>query len=81
MGSPEPASRRRPPTEHPPVDPTDAVRSAYSFHRAKRRVRVERRRQTRQAGLRFAVTLAILVFIAVVLSLTVWNEIQRLFGL
>jgi len=81
MARPEPAARGGPSTEQPPVDPTDAVRSAYSFHRAKRRVRVERRRQTRQAGLRFAVTLAVLVFIAVVLSLTVWNEIQRLFGL
>ena len=81
MARPEPAARRASSTEPPPIDPTDAVRSAYSFHRAKRRVRVERRRQTRQAGLRFAVTLAVLVFIAVVLSLTVWNEIQRLFGL
>lgn len=81
MARPGPVARRGPSTEPPPVDPTDAVRSAYSFHRAKRRVRVERRRQTRQAGLRFAVTLAVLVFIAVVLSLTVWNEIQRLFGL
>ena len=81
MARPEPVARGGPSTEQPPVDPTDAVRSAYSFHRAKRRVRVERRRQTRQAGLRFAVTLAVLVFIAVVLSLTVWNEIQRLFGL
>lgn len=81
MARPEPVARRAQSTEPPPVDPTDAVRSAYSFHRAKRRVRVERRRQTRQAGLRFAVTLAVLVFIAVVLSLTVWNEIQRLFGL
>jgi hypothetical protein len=81
MARPEPASRTAPSTEPPPVDPTDAVRSAYSFHRAKRRVRHERRRQTRQAGMRFAITLAVLVFIAVVLSLTVWNEIQRLFGL
>jgi hypothetical protein len=81
MARPEPASRTAPSPEPPPVDPTDAVRSAYSFHRAKRRVRHERQRQTRQAGLRFAITLAVLVFIAVVLSLTVWNEIQRLFGL
>ena len=81
MARPEPAPRRKQPTEPPPVDPSAAIRSAYSFHRAKRRVRHERQRQTRQAGLRFAVTLALLVFIAVVLSLTVWNEVQRLFGL
>ena len=81
MARPEPRERRDQSTEPAPVDPADAIRSAYSFHRAKRRVRVERQRRTRQAGLRFAVTLALLVFIAVVLSLTVWNEVQRLFGL
>jgi hypothetical protein len=81
MARPEPGVRQAPSSEPPPVDPTDAVRSAYSFHRAKRKVRVDRRRRTKQAGLRFAVTLALLVFIAVVLSLTVWNEVQRLFGL
>jgi hypothetical protein len=65
----------------PPVDTSDAIRAAYRFHRTKRRVRVERRRATRAAGLRFAVTLAVLVFVFVVLSLTVWAEVQRLFGL
>ena len=81
MARPEPAVRRGPSTDPPPVDPSDAIRSAYSFHRAKRRVRHERQRRTRQAGLRFAVTLALLVFVAVILALTVWNEVQRLFGL
>jgi hypothetical protein len=65
----------------PPVDTSDAIRAAYRFHRTKRRVRVERRRATRAAGFRFAVTLALLVFVFVVLSLTVWAEVQRLFGL
>ena len=81
MASPDPRARTSRPSEPAPVDPADAIRSAYSFHRAKRRVRFERQQRTRQAGLRFAVTLALLVFIAVVLSLTVWNEVQRLFGL
>ena len=67
--------------EAPPVDTTDAIRWAYRFHRTKRRLRVERRRATQLAGLRFAVTLALLVFVFVVLSLTVWAEVQRLFGL
>ena len=44
-------------------------------------LRVERRRATQLAGLRFAVTLGLLVFVFVVLSLTVWAEVQRLFGL
>jgi hypothetical protein len=67
--------------EPPPVDTTEAIRWAYRFHRTKRRLRVERRRAARLAGLRFAFTLALLVFVFVVLSLTVWAEVQRLFGL
>jgi hypothetical protein len=67
--------------ETPPVDTSDAIRWAYRFHRTKRRLRVERRREARLAGLRFAVTLAVLVFAFVVLSLTVWAEVRRSFGL
>ena len=65
----------------PPVDTSEAIRWAYRFHRTKRRLRVERRRAAQFAGLRFAFTLALLVFVFVVLSLTVWAEVQRLFGL
>ena len=65
----------------PPVDTSDAIRAAYRFHRTKRRIRFERRRASQAAGLRFAVTLELLVFVFVVLSLTVWAEVQRLFGL
>ena len=65
----------------PPVDTSDAIRAAYRLQRTKRRLRLERRRANQLAGLRFAVTLALLVFVFVVLSLTVWAEVQRLFGL
>jgi len=81
MARPEPGIRPEPSTPPPPADPSEAIRSAYRFHRAKRRARVERRRRTRQAGLRFYVTLVALVFVTVVLGLTIWHEIQRLFGL
>src|SRR6476469_151891 len=67
--------------ETPPVDVSDAVRWAYRFHRTKRRLRIERRRAAQLAGLRLAVTLALLVFFFVVLSLAAWAEVQRLFGL
>ena len=66
--------------DDPPTDPT-AVEEAYRFHRARRRVRVERHRRTRYAQLRFYATLTALVFVVVLVSLTVWNELQRLFGL
>jgi hypothetical protein len=67
--------------EPPPVDTSEAIQWAYRFHRTKRRLQVERRRATQLASLRFAATLALLVFVFVVLSLTVWAEIRRLFGL
>ena len=83
MARPERAVERpeATPAETPPVDPSDAIRSAYRFHRTKRRLHDERKRAARYAGVRFAVTLALLVFVCVVLTLTVWAEIQRLFGL
>jgi hypothetical protein len=81
MARPEPSVRRERSTEAPPVDPSHAIRDAYRFHRAKRRARVEQRHRTRVAGLRFYATLVALVFVIVVFGLTIWNEIQRLFGL
>ncbi len=64
----------------PPIDPT-AIDRAYRFHRAKRRARVERTRARRRASWRFLVVLAALVALAVFLGLTVWHQIQNLFGL
>src|SRR3989442_14856931 len=81
MARPEPGVRPEPSVEPPPIDPSEAIHHAYRFHRAKRRARVEHRRRTREAGLRFYVILVVLVFLTVVLGLTIWNEIQRLFGL
>lgn len=40
-----------------------------------------RTREKKRAGLRFLLVLAALVALSVYLSLTVWGEIQRLFGL
>ena len=64
-----------------PVDTSDAIRHAYRFHRTKRRLQVERRRASQLAALRFAAVLAALVFVFVVVSLTAWAQVQRLFGL
>jgi hypothetical protein len=65
----------------PPVDTSDAIRDAYRFHRTKRRIKIERKHAARYADVRFAFTLALLVFVSVVLGLTVWAEVRRLFGL
>jgi hypothetical protein len=70
----------RAPTEDPPVDPA-AVRRAFALHRAKRRARIEHERELRRARLRFFVLLGGLVFLALFLSLSIWEKIQAVFGL
>jgi hypothetical protein len=79
----EPAHRRSPVSgriEAPPVDPT-AVDRAYHFYRARRHAKIEHRRATRMAHARFWVFLGILVLAVLVLGVTVWGEITKLFGL
>ncbi len=66
--------------EEPLVDP-DAIRHAYRVHRARRAARVEHRRRSRRAGARFWVVLVLLVAACVILALTTWREVGRLFGL
>ena len=76
----EPATR--PPTgdDAPPFDPL-AVDRAYLQERARRRARIERSRERRRASLRFWLVLLALLAVSVLLSLTIWREIERLFGL
>jgi hypothetical protein len=66
--------------DEPPIDP-EAIEDAYRYHRARRRARVAHKRSTRHAGLRFWVVLLLLVAVAVVLAVTVWGQVQNLFGL
>ena len=77
MAQPARAPRVR---EAPPVDPT-AVRRAYRLERAKRHARERRAHERRLAHLRFWLVLVLLTSALALLSLTVWNEIERLFGL
>jgi len=63
-----------------PIDPI-AVRRAYRRQRLLRRARRERIRQRRLAGLRFVLFLGLLLALSLFLTLTVWREVQRLFGL
>ena len=64
----------------PPVDPV-AIHRNYRMERARRRVRDERRRESRRANRRFRVVMVGLLVACVVLAVSVWQEIQRLFGL
>lgn len=84
-GMAEPATRSAPDEgaagdEAPPFDPV-AVDRAYLQERARRRARVEHSRARRRAGLRFWVVLVAIVAVSVLLSLTIWREVERLFGL
>ncbi len=64
----------------PPYDPI-AIDRAYLQERARRRARVERSRARRRASVRFWVVLVVLLAASIVLIVTIWREIERLFGL
>ena len=76
----QPARRIPQAADAPPIDP-DAVARAYRLERAKRRARLQRTRERRLAGLRFAFVLLVLVALTIFLSLTIWKQVERLFGL
>jgi predicted nucleic acid-binding Zn ribbon protein len=64
----------------PPFDPVAGDR-AYLQERARRRARLERNRARRRAALRFWAVLLGLLALGVLLTLTTWREVERLFGL
>lgn len=76
----EPATRPPAGDDAPPFDPI-AVDRAYLHERARRRARIERSRERRRASLRFWLVLLGLLAASVLLSLTIWREIEQLFGL
>ncbi|HZB34647.1 MAG TPA: hypothetical protein VE440_01115 [Gaiellaceae bacterium] len=76
----EPARRRDAVEDPPPIDPS-AIDRAYRFHRARRRAREERVRERGLARLRFWAVLLTLLVLTAYLSLVVWHQIERLFGL
>ena len=68
------------PPEESPVDP-EAIDRAYHYHRARRNARVRRKREKSHASLRFFLTFAILTGFALFLLLTIWHEVQKVFGI
>ena len=76
----EPATDSRAGDDAPPFDPV-AVDRAYLQERARRRARIERSRAKRRAALRFWLVLLGLIAVSVLLTLTIWREVERLFGL
>jgi predicted outer membrane lipoprotein len=75
----QPARRVADPDE-PPVDP-EAIDRAYRYHRARRNAKLRRKREKARAILRFALVLAVLLALAIAIMLTLWHEVQQVFGL
>jgi hypothetical protein len=73
-------ARRVAPQDDPPVDP-GAIDRAYRYHRARRNAKLRRKRESARARLRFVLTVSILVALAIFLMLTIWHEVQNVFGL
>lgn len=69
------------PAEPPPLDDPVALHRAFRHHRGKRLARIEQRREVRQAGRRFWILLGALLVLAVFLSVTIWEQLQAMFGI
>ena len=76
----QPARRQQQAPAEPPVDPA-AVQRAYRLERAKRRAREQRALERRLAAFRFVLVVVVLLALSAALTLTVWQQIQALFGL
>jgi hypothetical protein len=75
-----PDERRAAPGDSPPVDPW-AIQRAYRFYRAKRRARQARLEESRRARIRFLLVMCVLTALSIFIALTIWHQIQNLFGL
>ena len=63
-----------------PRSTRSTIERAYRRERARRRARVERRHAARRSGLRFWSTILVLCFLAAVVVLATWHQVQSLFG-
>ena len=79
-GMAEPARRQELVDEALELDPA-AVQRAYQLHRARRRAHRNRERESKRANLRFWLVLLVMVVASVYLSIVIWHQIQRTFGL
>ena len=61
--------------------PPSPLQRAMIRERAKRRAKIEHEREKKRARRRFQVLLLALLFLTIVLGLTIWDQIQALFGL
>ncbi len=74
-------ARRPAELDQPPVSDPAAIEHAYRYHRQQRYARTERRRAHRLARLRFWLVAAGLLLLTLVIGVTIWDQVQSLFGL
>jgi hypothetical protein len=72
----QPAELDEPPTH----DPT-SVAHAYRYHRQRRSARNARDREHRRARRRFWLVAGCLFLASLVIAVTIWDQVQTLFGL
>lgn len=65
----------------PPVHDPVEIHRAFRRHRQKRLARIEYRRAQRHARRRFWILIGALFALAVFLSVTIWEQIQAMFGI
>jgi hypothetical protein len=80
----QPAELDDPPIHDPASVPTHdpaSVAHAYRYHRQRRNARVERDREHRRARWRFWLVAGCLLLASLVIAVTIWDQVQTLFGL
>ncbi len=65
----------------PPQQDSRAVRRRVVQHRRKRIARIEYRREQKWARRRFWILVGTLLLVAVFLSVTIWEQVQSMFGI
>ena len=68
------------PQDVPVYDP-GAVSREYRRQRAKRQARQQRNRERRAANIRFWLIVFALLALSIYLSIAMWHQVQKLFGL
>lgn len=67
--------------ERPPVHDPVAVHLEFRRHRRKRLARIEHRLEQKRAARRFWVLVGTLLVLALFLGVTIWEQIQSMFGI
>ncbi len=74
------AREQSPKETEPPLDP-DAVAKAFIRERARRVARDQQIVEQREARIRYWIVIAALIFAALILTASIWEQLKTLFGI